>query len=210
MNINSIEKGEHVFDINHGWGIVNNIYVYKFQLKKVSVTFTSGSTFDYDANGRLYVHQFQPTISYHEYKATPPTEYRVGKRVYDINYGWGEITEVSTAKRNKTPVRVRYDEHNVGYSLEGKRFAFQYAPSLSSREYHIEDRNFLDTLIPLTHMEAPIDDAGKNPEPVTPKTFGSPAPSSAGEHSRHDKLVDSIIAITIGGLFILLWYAVFK
>ncbi len=208
MNINAIEKGDKVFDINHGHGIVTNIYVYKFQLKKVSVTFTSGSTFDYDANGRLYIHQFMPTISYREYKATPPTEYRVGKRVYDINYGWGEITEVSTAKRNKTPVRVLYDEHNVGYSLEGKRFAFQYAPSLSSREYHI-DSNFLENLIQSTHMEAPIDEAGKNPEPVTPKTYGKPAPTQYQRTSK-ERFIDSAIAFAIGVIFLAIWYVVFK
>ncbi len=211
MNINNIEKGEQVFDINHGWGIVNNIYIYKFQLKKVSVTFTSGNTFDYDHTGRLYIHQFTPTISYHEYKATPVSEYRVGKRVYDINYGWGEITEVSTSKRNKTPIRVRYEEHNVGYSVEGKRFATQYAPSLSNKEYHIINEYFplSQPLKHSTNMEQPIDQANSEPTPVTPKTFGSPAPTPL-ERRDSEKMIDALIAIGIGVVFLVIWYFVFK
>ncbi len=212
ININNIEQGEKVFDINHGWGIVNNIYVYKFQVKKVSVKFTSGGIFDYDETGRLYVHQFTPTISYHEYKATPVSEYRVGKRVYDINYGWGEITDVSKAKRNKTPIRVRYEEHNVGYSIEGKRFERQFAPSLSNNEYHIVHNSFpLSNLLNSTkNMENPIDETGNTPEPVTPKTYGRPAPEPEKKNEFKERMVETFLALALGILFLTLWFAVFK
>lgn len=209
MNFQEINKGDKVFDINHGHGIVTNIYVYKFQTKKVSVKFTSGGIFEYDETGRLYVHQFTPTISRNEYKATPISDYYVGQEVFDINYGWGKVTEVATAKKNKTPIRVLFDEHNVGYSREGKRFERQYATSLSETEYPI-NYGFLYNLLHPTHMEAPIDETGKNPEPVTPKTFGNPAPTSYEKSSRREKLLDSVIAITIGAIFLAIWYVIFK
>jgi len=67
-------------------------------------------------------------------------QYRLFAKVYDINFGWGEITEV--AEKGITPVEVTFEDGTKEYyTLDGKVWPDR-DPVLTFKMYKIPEEYF--------------------------------------------------------------------
>ena len=69
------------------------------------------------------------------------TIFKVGDKVFDIQYGWGEVIEiiVATKEDNMYPIEVMFPEQNATniYTEDGKWNEHDKLPRLSFTEYSI-------------------------------------------------------------------------
>lgn len=68
--------------------------------------------------------------------------FEIGDRVYDIRYGWGEVTRYQDHYKYDMvfPVVVKFDSNSdmeIVYTLDGKSGIGKVLPTLSFREYSI-------------------------------------------------------------------------
>ena len=68
--------------------------------------------------------------------------YRLGDRLYDYRYGWGDVVEVS--KEAEFPIRVEFKESFEVYTYDGREFDCFY-PTLSFTEYDFINGGFSQT-----------------------------------------------------------------
>lgn len=66
----------------------------------------------------------------------------VGVKVFDVQFGWGEIDEI--LKNDKYPLLVKIikDGNNCAYTIDGKNFETDLVPTLSLTEYTLENGGF--------------------------------------------------------------------
>jgi hypothetical protein len=67
---------------------------------------------------------------------------KVGTKVFDVQYGWGEI--YSVFKNTVYPLRVKFINDNdiVAYTINGKCYESDLVPTLSLTEYTLENGGF--------------------------------------------------------------------
>ena len=75
--------------------------------------------------------------------------FRVGDRVFDIDYGWGEVTETHYIETTLYPILVKFQTSSVYYTLDGKWAHGDSYLKLSFTEYDFVNGGF--------SQERPID-----------------------------------------------------
>jgi hypothetical protein len=64
------------------------------------------------------------------------TVFKVGDKVYDARYGWGEVTDITNNKLY--PIVVKYDNDNNTYTFDGRHTKSNLIPTLSFTEYTLQ------------------------------------------------------------------------
>lgn len=62
--------------------------------------------------------------------------FKVGDKVYDVIFGWGEVAEIYD-DRSKYPMLVSYQKRDVWYTKDG-RYHIYSLPTLSFTEYTLQ------------------------------------------------------------------------
>lgn len=136
---NIFEVGDRVFDIQFGWGVV--IKISSRILYPIKVRFDSMKEVLYTIDGKLLELVINPTLSFREYtldqftqkRKSITTVFREGDRVFDVQFGWGTISNIIFGM--EYPIKVLYDnEYKASYTKEGKSL-FSKPRTLSFTEY---------------------------------------------------------------------------
>ena len=68
--------------------------------------------------------------------------FKVGDRVFDIDYGWGEVTETHYIETTLYPILVKFQTSSVYYTLDGKWAHGDSYLKLSFTEYDFVNGGF--------------------------------------------------------------------
>ena len=66
--------------------------------------------------------------------------FKKGDRVFDIDYGWGEVTETHYLETTLYPILVKFQTSSVYYTRDGKSNTSDSHPILSFTEYGFDNR----------------------------------------------------------------------
>ena len=66
------------------------------------------------------------------------TIFKVGDRVFDIRYGWGEVVEIDKDENTTYPVFVNFNNFIERYTLNGLDKKINETPILSFTEYTLQ------------------------------------------------------------------------
>lgn len=68
------------------------------------------------------------------------TIFKVGDKVFDIFYGWGEVKEIQEECTHV--IRVDFDNYSKNYTKDGKYYHTHLSPILSFTEYDLVNGGF--------------------------------------------------------------------
>lgn len=66
--------------------------------------------------------------------------FKVGDKVFDIFYGWGEVKEIQ--EEGIHVIRVDFDNYSTNYTKDGKDYHTHLSPILSFTEYDLVNGGF--------------------------------------------------------------------